>query len=162
MTQKAEQCDRLLDAISLERARIEKKKSPPLSYEIESDISLASLAREIVSLKEGQTRITQILEMMQLEIRNKPNSSVNLPSQASSIPTITQPYPAMFSSVGGGSLTTSPTNLNGSDTFFPKSPTSVDSTGLSDPKYKELKKKLLMANLKILELQNRSQKLPSV
>ncbi len=128
LSKKADHCDRLLESLSAERTRA---PAQPYSLDGSPEPTVHSLAREVSSLRDGQAHILRVLETMQHEMR------LGVLAGPSSPP---------------GGVYSSPQGT--SSAYAPPPPPAYDVT--ADPKYKELKKRLLVANLKILELQNKA------
>lgn len=141
LSRKAENCDRLLESIAHERRFHE--DSPRFSPMPQSSASpdINALSHEISNLKEGQNRIMGMLEDIRnvLMLQSGSNNGNVLGANSA-----THHWNGATSSSAAASRTTTP---------FSTANTQMDQSS-SDPKYKELRKKLLMANLKILELQN--------
>ena len=128
-SRKIDPCDFRIDSLPTERRRNENLKRNNLASFEEH-----SIYKELSSLREQQAKIHQVIEKLQNELaderRFREAILVELRSRGILLGSISSPSTIL--------------------------PTSTKSPVFdSDSKYKELKKKLLMANLKILDLQNR-------
>lgn len=128
-SRKIDPCDFRNDVFSTERRRNENLKRNNLAPFEEH-----AIYREISSLREQQAKILQAIENLQNELADERRFREAILIQLRS------------RDILSGSIS-SPSAI---------APTATKSPVFdSDSKYKELKKKLLMANLKILDLQNR-------
>lgn len=132
---KADQCDRLLESLAAERRRPAADVSEAVpNHDLRKSDPLTVLAREATSLREGQLKLLQMIERLQMDLAEERRLRESLLAELRS-------RGLALSSISPSQVTQS------------QAPTAIP----SDPegaKYKELKKKLLMANLRILELQS--------
>ncbi len=186
LSKKADSCDRLFDSITSERmGRAPGGNNGSNSQANAVYSSESTLWRELASIRENQSRIFQTLEAIQMQIgailpspggRQGSGNGVaprhsQLAAPAGSgpnsmgasgfypMPTATNTYgsvAAPLSAWQNGNEGSSSSNSSGP--YSTAGPNSASVGNPSDSKYKDLKKKLLMANLKILDLQNRAGK----
>lgn len=133
---KADQCDRLLESLAAERRRnhntIDTSRAAT-TYETQRNDPLNALVNELANLREGQLKMLQMIEKLQMELAEERRLRESL-----------------LVEVRSRGLT-----VSGASSAQTIQSTSAVLPGETETaKYKELKKKLLMANLKILELQN--------
>ena len=131
LSNKADTCDKLLESLAAERQRFRVSKP---------SVGEGSLHREVVSLREGQSQLLQAVERLRSELQEERRAREYLTQELKAV--LGGSFQAPKSAPTFGSM-----SLGGSSASI--------QTQEADPKYKDLKKKLLMANLKILELQNR-------
>lgn len=133
---KADQCDRLLESLAAERRRnhntIDTSRAAT-TYDTQRTEPLNVLVNELANLREGQLKMLQMIEKLQMELaeERRLRESLFVELRSRGLPVSAVPSAPMIQ------------------------PSSTITSGETEnAKYKELKKKLLMANLKILELQN--------